>query len=139
VSMQSAMAEVRRVAQAHCPRCGDGPIPMLAAEAGTPHTCEVDITAARALALAAHDETLRQLGEEQCYRFELPTLRAEIELSDEANAARLDLAWAKRRLESLQRQRDRLDEEIQRVRRTQQACENVLAENALVDAPPFVR
>lgn len=56
MSVQSAIAEVKRAAQAHCPRCGDGPIPVMAARAGTPHTCEQDLAAALEALLAAHDD-----------------------------------------------------------------------------------
>jgi hypothetical protein len=49
-------------------------------------------------------------------------------LVDEANAAHLDLAWSERRLSQLQRRADSLDEEIHRVRRIRQSCQDVLEE-----------
>jgi len=56
MNVQEAIAEAKRVARAHCPRCGDGPIPVMAARAGTPHTCEQDLAAVREVMLAAHDD-----------------------------------------------------------------------------------
>jgi len=76
MNVQSAIAEAKRVAQAHCPRCGDGPIPVLAARAGTPHTCEADIVAARALALEAFDAGV-EAGQDNPDR--MAYVRAEIE------------------------------------------------------------
>jgi uncharacterized protein (DUF983 family) len=53
------MAEVKRVAETHCPRCGSGRmggiVKEMAIRAAIPHTCQQDMAAARDAMLAAFD------------------------------------------------------------------------------------
>jgi len=64
LKVEEGIAEVKRVAQSHCPRCGsgrmEGIVAEMAAKAGVPHTCEQDMVVAMDLALAAHDDICDQ-------------------------------------------------------------------------------
>ena len=56
MTIEDTVANVKRVAQSHCPRCGDGLITQMAARAGTPHTCHDDVAAALAFGHAVLDD-----------------------------------------------------------------------------------